>query len=49
MDNTTATREERKREEYEKGRHQAAEAIDSAKDAANKAAGLYHPSPSFDH
>jgi hypothetical protein len=41
MEHNNATQEQRKREEYEKGRQQAAEAIDSAKDAANQAAGIY--------
>lgn len=39
MEHTNATHEQRKKEEYEKGRQQAAEAIDATKDAANQAAG----------
>lgn len=35
--NTSISHEERKREEYEKGRQQAAEAIDEAKDLAYQA------------
>lgn len=41
MESKNATQEQRKQEEYEKGRQQAAEAIDGAKEAANKAAGKY--------
>lgn len=39
MESKNATQEQRKQEEYEKGRQQAAEAIDTAKDAAKKTAG----------
>ena len=41
MADKNTTQEQKKREEYEKGRQQAADAIDGAKDAANKAAGLF--------
>jgi hypothetical protein len=36
----STTQEQRKQEEYEKGRQQAADAIDTAKGAASLAAGL---------